>query len=58
VEAMDEEKTKLRYEYEAKRVKLQESLQKAQAKKSDMEREVELLGKDLEKYNSSRITLH
>lgn len=55
---MDEEKTKLRFEYEAKRLKLQESLQKAQNKKSDMEKEVELLGKDLERYNSNRITLH
>jgi len=41
VEAMDEEKTKLRFEYEAKRVKLQESLKKAQGKKSDMEKVVE-----------------
>jgi chromosome segregation ATPase len=58
VEQMDEEKTKLRFKYEEQRVQLQEQLKKAQTKKTDMEKEVEQLGKDLERLNISRITLH
>lgn len=41
VEEMDEQKTKLRFDYEQKRMLLQEKLKKAYNKKGELEKEVE-----------------
>jgi hypothetical protein len=55
---MDDEKTKLRLKYQEQKNQLQAKLQKALNKKAELDKEVEQLGKDLERLNIDRITLH